>query len=358
MANDIPPTAPRRVTRAVQVGTVQIGGGAPVSVQSMATTKTTDIYPTLQQIRNLEVAGCDIVRVTVPDEASAEALPQIKAGITIPLVADIHFNYRIALLALDAGIDKLRINPGNIGGEKRVRAVVEKAQTRNVPIRIGVNGGSLEADILEKYGEPTAAGMVESAIRHCEILERMDFENIVVSIKSSHVPRMIEAYRRFADLRDYPLHLGVTEAGPVEAGTIKSCAGIGTLLSEGIGDTIRISLADDPCIETRVAKKLLQVLELRPSGINVIACPSCGRAEVDVHRLASEVEQRTAHLNKNLTIAVMGCAVNGPGESREADIGIAGGARKGLLYLKGQKEHTIAEHELVDALIKKVENDL
>lgn len=348
----------RRKTRPVKVGKVTIGGDAPVSVQSMTTTKTTDIYSTLQQIRNLEVAGCDIVRVTVPDEASAEALPEIKAGISIPLVADIHFNYRIALLALDAGVDKLRINPGNIGGEKRVRAVVEKARERGVPMRIGVNSGSLEQDILEKDGEPTARGMVESAIRHCEILERMDFQEIVVSLKSSNVPRMIEAYQRFADERDYPLHLGVTEAGPVEAGTIKSCAGLGTLLAAGIGDTIRISLADDPVIETRVAKKLLQVLELRPSGINVIACPSCGRAEVDVHRLAAEVEKRTAHMDKNITIAVMGCAVNGPGESREADIGIAGGLHKGLLYLKGQKEHTIAEEDLVDALITRIETDL
>src|SRR5687768_6930167 len=223
----------RRMTRAVKVGSITVGGGAPVSVQSMTTTKTADIYPTLQQIRNLEVAGCDIVRVTVPDEVSAEALPEIKAGISIPLVADIHFNYRIALLALDAGVDKLRINPGNIGGEKRVRAVVEKAKAKRVPIRIGVNSGSLEADLLERDDGPTAAGMVDSAIRHCEILERMDFTDIVVSLKSSSVPRMIEAYRRFADVRDYPLHLGVTEAGPAEAGTIKSCAGIGTLLSEG-----------------------------------------------------------------------------------------------------------------------------
>ncbi|HET6639774.1 MAG TPA: flavodoxin-dependent (E)-4-hydroxy-3-methylbut-2-enyl-diphosphate synthase [Gemmatimonadota bacterium] len=348
----------RRKTRPVRVGKVTVGGDAPVSVQSMTTTKTADVYPTLQQIRNLEVAGCDIVRVTVPDEASAEALPDIKAGISIPLVADIHFNYRIALLALDAGVDKLRINPGNIGGEKRVRAVVEKATEKGVPIRIGVNSGSLEMDILEKDGEPTARGMVESAIRHCEILERMDFQEIIVSLKSSNVPRMIEAYTRFADLRDYPLHLGVTEAGPVEAGTIKSCAGIGALLSAGIGDTIRISLADDPVIETRVAKKLLQILDLRPSGINVIACPSCGRAEVDVHKLAAEVEKRTAHMDKNITIAVMGCAVNGPGESREADIGIAGGVHKGLLYLKGQKEHTIREEELVDHLIARIESDL
>jgi (E)-4-hydroxy-3-methylbut-2-enyl-diphosphate synthase len=348
----------RRKTRPIRVGSVTVGGDAPISVQSMTTTKTADVYPTLQQIRNLEIAGCDIVRVTVPDEASAEALPEIKAGISIPLVADIHFNYRIALLALDAGVDKLRINPGNIGGEKRVRAVVEKAREKGVPIRIGVNSGSLEQDILEKDGEPTARGMVESAIRHCEILERMDFQEIIVSLKSSNVPRMIEAYTRFADLRDYPLHLGVTEAGPVEAGTIKSCAGIGSLLAEGIGDTIRISLADDPVIETRVAKKLLQVLDLRPSGINVIACPSCGRAEVDVHKLAAEVEKRTAHMDKNITIAVMGCAVNGPGESREADIGIAGGVHKGLLYLKGQKEHTIREEELVDALISKIESEL
>ncbi|MDX1661527.1 MAG: flavodoxin-dependent (E)-4-hydroxy-3-methylbut-2-enyl-diphosphate synthase [Gemmatimonadota bacterium] len=348
----------RRQTRAVQVGDVTIGGGAPVTVQSMTTTKTDDVYATLNQIRNLEVAGCDIVRVTVPDEESAEALPEIKQGISIPLVADIHFNYRIALLALDAGVDKLRINPGNIGGEKRVQAVVEKAKEKGVPMRIGVNSGSLESDILEKYGEPTAEGMVESAIRHCEILERMDFEDIVVSLKSSYVPRMVEAYRRFADLRDYPLHLGVTEAGPVESGTIKSCAGLGTLLMEGIGDTVRISLADDPTIETKIAKKLLQVLGLRPSGVDIVACPSCGRAEVDVHALAAEVEKRTEHLEgKNLTIAVMGCAVNGPGESREADIGIAGGVKKGLLYLKGEKEHVIPEEELVQSLVDKIESE-
>jgi len=347
----------RRETRRVMVGDVPVGGGAPVTVQSMTTTKTTDIYPTLNQIRNLEVAGCDIVRVTVPDEKSAEALPEIKEGISIPLVADIHFNYRIALLALDAGVDKLRINPGNIGSEDRVRAVVEKAKKRGVPIRIGVNSGSLEKEILERDGEPTARGMVESAIRHCEILERMEFTEIIVSLKSSHVPRMVEAYRRFADLRDYPLHLGVTEAGPVESGTIKSCAGIGGLLLEGIGDTIRISLADDPAIETKIAKKLLQVLGLRPSGVDIVACPSCGRAEVDVHRLAAEVEKRTAHLDKNVTIAVMGCAVNGPGESREADIGIAGGVKKGLLYLKGEKEHLIPESELVDSLVEKVESE-
>ncbi|MDX1622448.1 MAG: flavodoxin-dependent (E)-4-hydroxy-3-methylbut-2-enyl-diphosphate synthase [Gemmatimonadota bacterium] len=347
----------RRRTHPVRVGDVTIGGDAPITVQSMTTTKTTDVYATLNQIRNLEVAGCDIVRVTVPDEASAEALPEIREGISIPLVADIHFNYRIALLALEAGVDKLRINPGNIGGEKRVRAVVDKAREKGVPIRIGVNSGSLEKELLEKYGEPTAEGMVESAIRHCEILERMDFRDIVVSLKSSSVPRMIQAYRRFADLRDYPLHLGVTEAGPVESGTIKSCAGIGTLLSEGIGDTIRISLAAEPTIETKVAKKLLQVLGLRPSGVDIVACPSCGRADVDVHELAAEVERRTAHLDKDITIAVMGCAVNGPGESREADIGIAGGVHKGLLYLKGEKEHVIPEEELVDALVRKVEKE-
>jgi (E)-4-hydroxy-3-methylbut-2-enyl-diphosphate synthase len=322
----------------------------------MTTTKTTDIYPTLNQIRNMEVAGCDIVRVTVPDEESAACLPQIREGIKIPLVADIHFNYRVALAALDAGVDKLRINPGNIGDRARVEAVVQKAQDKRVPIRIGVNAGSLERDLLDRTGHPTAEGLVESAMRHVRILEEMEFYDIVVSLKASRVPLMIEAYRRMAQERDYPLHLGVTEAGPMESGTIKSSIGIGTLLAEGIGDTIRISLAADPVHEVRIGKKILQSLGLRDEGVNVVACPSCGRCEIDLIGLTEKVEEATKSLDKNLTIAVMGCAVNGPGEAREADIGYAGGRGEGLLFVKGKKSRKIREEDFLGELLREVEN--
>jgi (E)-4-hydroxy-3-methylbut-2-enyl-diphosphate synthase len=346
----------RRPTRTVMVRDVAVGGGHPIPVQSMVTTKTTDIYPTLNQIRNMEVAGCDIVRVTVPDEESARCLPQIREGIRIPLVADIHFNYRVALSALDAGVDKLRINPGNIGGRARVEAVVTKAQEKRVPIRIGVNAGSLEKDLLDRDGHPTPAGLVESALRHVRILEEMEFFDIIVSLKASRVPLMIEAYRIMAEERDYPLHLGVTEAGPMESGTIKSAIGIGTLLAEGIGDTIRISLAADPVHEVRVGKKILQSLGLRDEGVNVVACPSCGRCEIDLIGLTEKVEEATKALDKNLTIAVMGCAVNGPGEAREADIGYAGGRGEGLLFVKGRKSRKVREEDLVGELLREIEN--
>ncbi|HEY7460520.1 MAG TPA: flavodoxin-dependent (E)-4-hydroxy-3-methylbut-2-enyl-diphosphate synthase [Gemmatimonadota bacterium] len=347
---------PRRATRTVMVRDVPIGSGHPIPVQSMVTTKTTDIYPTLNQIRNMEVAGCDIVRVTVPDEESARCLPQIREGIKIPLVADIHFNYRVALAALEAGVDKLRINPGNIGERKRVEAVVDKAQQKKVPIRIGVNAGSLERDLLDRDGHPTPAALVESALRHVRILEEMEFTDIIVSLKSSRVPLMIEAYRIMSNERDYPLHLGVTEAGPMESGTIKSSIGIGTLLAEGIGDTIRISLAADPVHEVRVGKKILQSLGLRDEGVNVVACPSCGRCEIDLIGLTEKVEEATKGLDKNLTIAVMGCAVNGPGEAREADIGYAGGRGEGLLFVKGQKSRKIREEDFLGELLREVEN--
>ena len=345
----------RRPTRTVMVRDVPIGGGHPIPVQSMTTTKTTDVWGTLNQIRNLEVAGCDIVRVTVPDEESAACLPAIREGISIPLVADIHFNYRVALAALDAGVDKLRINPGNIGERRRVEAVVAKAQEKRVPIRIGVNAGSLERDLLDRHGHPTPEGLVESAMRHVRILEEMDFHDIVVSLKSSRVPLMIEAYRRMAGERDYPLHLGVTEAGPLESGTIKSAVGIGTLLAEGIGDTIRISLAADPVHEARIGKKILQSLGLRDDGVNVVACPSCGRCEIDLIGLTEKVEEAVKGVGKNLTVAVMGCAVNGPGEAREADIGYAGGRGEGLLFVKGRKSRKIREEDFLPELLKELE---
>ncbi|MFN2432321.1 MAG: flavodoxin-dependent (E)-4-hydroxy-3-methylbut-2-enyl-diphosphate synthase [Gemmatimonadota bacterium] len=347
---------PRRTTRTVMIRDVPIGGGNRIPVQSMATTKTTDVYPTLNEIRNMEVAGCDIARVTVPDEESARCLSQIREGIRIPLVADIHFNYRVALAALEEGVDKLRINPGNIGGRERVRRVVEKAQEKGVPIRIGVNAGSLEKDLLDRYGHPTPEGLVESALRHVRILEEMEFTDVVVSLKASRVPLMIEAYRIMSQERDYPLHLGVTEAGPMESGTIKSSIGIGTLLAEGIGDTTRISLAADPVHEVRVGKKILQSLGLRDEGVNVVACPSCGRCEIDLIGLTEKVEQATQGLDKSLTIAVMGCAVNGPGEAREADIGYAGGRGEGLLFVKGRKSRKIREEEFLGELMREIEN--
>ncbi|MBA2565132.1 MAG: flavodoxin-dependent (E)-4-hydroxy-3-methylbut-2-enyl-diphosphate synthase [Gemmatimonadetes bacterium] len=346
----------RRATRTVMVRDVPIGGGHPIPVQSMCTTKTTDVYPTLNEIRNMEVAGCDIVRVTVMDEPSARCLSQIREGIRIPLVADIHFNYRIALAALDEGVDKLRINPGNIGGRSRVEAVVTKAHDKRVPIRIGVNAGSLEKDLLDRHGHPTPEGLVESALRHVRILEEMEFHDIVVSLKASRVPLMIEAYRIMSQERDYPLHLGVTEAGPMESGTIKSAIGVGTLLSEGIGDTLRISLAADPVHEVRIGKRILQSLGLRNEGVNVVACPSCGRCEIDLIGLTEKVEEATRGLDKNLTVAVMGCAVNGPGEAREADIGYAGGRGEGLLFIKGQKARKIKEQDFLGELMREIES--
>ncbi len=345
----------RRRTRQIAVGDVAVGGDAPVAVQSMTTTKTEDVEETLEQIHRLEEAGCEIIRVAVPRQRDADALGRIRSRMKTPLVADIHFDYRLALSALDNGADCIRLNPGNIGSRERVREVTRAAQSRRVPIRIGVNAGSLEQDILDRYGYPTAEGMVESALRHVRILEDLDFEDIKVSIKASGVPLMVEAYRLLSSKVDYPLHLGVTEAGIPPSGNIKSAIGIGMLLAEGIGDTIRVSLTADPVEEVEAAFDILRALDIRAKGALIVACPSCGRIEVDLFKMVEEAQERFAHIEKPLTISILGCAVNGPGEAREADIGIAGGKNGGLLIRKGEVIGKYAENELVDRLVEAAE---
>jgi (E)-4-hydroxy-3-methylbut-2-enyl-diphosphate synthase len=348
--------APRRKTRAVRVGRLTIGGDAAIVVQSMTKTDTRDVARTVEQIQQLEAAGCEIVRLAVPDIEAAKALSEIRKRCpdTI-LVSDIHFQYKFALMALDAGIDKLRINPGNIGEADKVRLVVRQAQQQKVPIRIGVNAGSLERRLLEKYGYPTAEAMVESALYHLGILEELGFRDTVVSLKASNVKLCVSAYRLLASQVDYPLHLGVTEAGTQFAGTIKSCVGMGVLLAEGIGDTIRVSLATDPVEEVRVGYELLKALELRSRGPVVIACPTCGRLEVDLFKIAGEIEQATAGIKMPLTLAVMGCAVNGPGEAREADLGVAAGRGNGMIYREGKAIRRVKEEEIVPALLEEIE---
>jgi (E)-4-hydroxy-3-methylbut-2-enyl-diphosphate synthase len=346
----------RRKTKQVRVGNIRIGGGAPISVQSMTTTKTEDAEATVAQILELEKAGCEIARVTVPTEEAAEALPEIKARTHIPLVADIHFDYRLALKAIASGVDKIRINPGNIGARERVEAVLGAAKEKGIPIRIGVNAGSLERDLLEKYDGITADGMVESALRHVTICQEHGFDDIVLSLKASDVPLMIDAYRKIASEVDYPLHLGVTEAGTPHQGIVKSAVGIGTLLEEGIGDTIRVSLTADPVEEVRVGFEILKSLKLRQHGLNIVACPTCGRLEVDLIGIVNRVEKRLAGYDKNLTISILGCAVNGPGEAAEADIGVACGKHAALVYKKGRKVKKIREEEIVDYLVQEVEN--
>ncbi|MDQ1317748.1 MAG: (E)-4-hydroxy-3-methylbut-2-enyl-diphosphate synthase [Candidatus Poribacteria bacterium] len=348
----------RRSSRQIKVGSIKIGGDAPISVQSMTNTDTRDVSATIAQILALESAGCELVRVAVPDMESASVLGEIKTGISIPLVADIHFDYRIALKAIKEGVDKLRINPGNIGDPEKVKAVVESAKRREIPIRIGVNSGSLEKDLLIKYGHATPEAMVESAMRHVSILEKMEFYDIVISLKASDPLRTIEAYRIMAERVDYPLHLGVTEAGTIFAGAIRSAVGIGVLLAEGIGDTIRVSLTDDPVQEVRAGYEILKSLELRSHGVTIISCPTCGRTKIDIVKIAREVEERVADIKKPIKIAVMGCIVNGPGEAREADIGIAGGKGRGILFKKGERIRTLPEDELVDALVEEVKNML
>ncbi len=338
------------------MGDLAIGGGASISVQSMTTTDTRDWQATGQQIRALAQAGCQLVRVAVPDGEAAEALERICASSPIPVAADIHFDYRLALAALDAGIAKLRINPGNIGDRERVRQVVLRAKAQSVPIRIGVNAGSLEKSILAKYGGPTAQGMVESAMEKVRQLEELDYQELVISLKASKVPLMIEAYRLMAQTTDYPLHLGVTEAGTAYSGTIRSAVGIGTLLAEGIGDTLRVSLLADPVEEVRVGYEILKGLELRTRGPVLIACPTCGRCRVDLIKLAGEVEQRLVGIQEPLQVAVMGCAVNGPGEAKEADVGIAGGDGSGLVFRKGEIVAKVPEEELVDALFREIDS--
>jgi (E)-4-hydroxy-3-methylbut-2-enyl-diphosphate synthase len=358
IANEVPH---RQRTRRVMVGDVPIGGGAPVSIQSMTLASPVDAAASIAEIQRLADAGVDIVRTAVPNEAATERLPELVQASPVPLVADIHFNYVLAIKAAEAGVAKLRLNPGNIGDAKRVRAVVDAARERGLPIRIGVNAGSLERDLLAEYGSPTAEAMVESARRHVRILEDQGFEDIVISLKASSVPLMIDAYRLAAGEFNYALHLGVTEAGTPRAGNIKSAIGIGTLLADGIGDTVRVSLSADPVEEVHAARTILESLDLRRESIRIVACPGCGRLQVDLIRLAEEVEERTRDIRKPLTVAVMGCAVNGPGEAREADIGIAGGKGEGLLYVRGEMVSKVPEANIVDALLElidQVEPDL
>jgi (E)-4-hydroxy-3-methylbut-2-enyl-diphosphate synthase len=348
--------SPRRPTRPVKVGRLTIGGDAPISVQSMTKTDTRDVEKTVAQIQQLEAAGCEMVRLAVPDLAAAQTLPEIRRRCPDSLlVADIHFQYKFALLALDAGFNKLRINPGNIGNEEKVRLVVRRAQEQRVPVRIGVNAGSLERRLLEKYGYPTPEAMVESALYHIRILEDLGFTDTVVSLKSSNVKLTVAAYRLLAKQVDYPFHLGITEAGTQFSGTVKSCVGLGILLAEGIGDTIRVSLATDPVEEVRVAYELLKALELRSRGPVVIACPTCGRLEVDLFKIVGEIEKATAHITMPIRLAVMGCAVNGPGEAREADLGVAAGRASGVIYREGKAIRRVTEEEIVPALLEEIE---
>lgn len=347
-------TGNRRYTKSIHVGTVKIGGGAPVIVQSMTSTDTRDVAATVEQTKRLEEAGCEIVRVAVPDRIAAEALPEIKKRIRIPLIADIHFDYRLALLAVERGADALRINPGNTARDN-LGAVIKKARERDVAIRIGINAGSLEKDILAKYGGPTASAMVESALRNVEFFENHGFEAIKLSLKSSDVRTMIEAYREIADKTPYPLHLGVTEAGGVMRSTIKSSVGLGVLLYEGIGDTVRVSITGDPVKEVSVAYGILGALDLRRFGPDIISCPTCGRCEIDLPALVEEVERRVAGMKEYVKIALMGCVVNGPGEAAEADIGIAGGRRQGLVFRKGVVVKKVKEDRLVDALMEELD---
>jgi (E)-4-hydroxy-3-methylbut-2-enyl-diphosphate synthase len=348
----------RRKSRQLQVGNVKVGGGAPITVQSMTKTDTRDVQATLLEIWSLEAAGCDIVRCAVPVREAAEKLGEIKRQIRIPLVADIHFNYKLALIALEQGVDGLRLNPGNIGGKKFVMEVVALAKDRKIPIRIGVNAGSLEKDLLEKYNGPTSQGMVESALRHIHILEECNYPEMKVSLKASDPLMMIEAYRALAEQVDYPLHLGVTEAGTPGVGTIKSAVGLGALLSEGIGDTIRVSLSADPTEEVRVGIDILKSLGLRKGGLTFVSCPSCGRADVDLVKLAKQVEDEFKTLNEEIHIAVMGCEVNGPGEARAADIGVAGGRGIGLIFKNGEVIRKVPEKDIVTAMREEVDKYL
>jgi (E)-4-hydroxy-3-methylbut-2-enyl-diphosphate synthase len=345
----------RKKTRRIMLGGVPIGGGAPVAVQSMTNTDTRDVKSTVRQINKLAKAGCEVVRVALLNMEAARSLDKIKKAISIPLVADIHFDHRLALTAIDKGVDGLRINPGNIGEKGKVVELVKAAKERGVPIRIGVNSGSLEKDLLKKYGRPTPEALVESAMRHVRILEDLDFLDMKISIKASDVPTTVDAYRLMSKTVRYPLHIGVTEAGTLFSGTVKSSVGLGILLAEGIGDTMRVSLTADPVEEVRVAWEMLKALKLRERGINIISCPTCGRTQIDVIGLAQEVERRLSHVTKPLDVAVMGCIVNGPGEALRADIGIAGGKGRGLLFRHGEVVMKLKEDELADALVKEVE---
>jgi (E)-4-hydroxy-3-methylbut-2-enyl-diphosphate synthase len=346
---------PRKNTKQITLGTIKIGGGAPVAVQSMCNTDTRDAEATLTQIRQLEQAGCEIVRLAVPDEAASASLGAIRKGTKLPVIADIHFDYRLALEAVKQGVDGLRINPGNIGGKDKVAEVVRACKDKGIPIRIGVNAGSLEKHLLEKYGHPTPEAIVESAFGHIRILEGLSFTEIKVSLKASDVLTTVAAYRLFSQQSDYPLHIGISEAGTLFSGTIKSSVGLGILLSEGLGDTMRVSLTADPVEEVRVAYEILKSLKVRQRGVNIISCPTCGRTEINIIGLANEVEKRLGHITEPITVAVMGCVVNGPGEAREADVGIAGGKGVGLLFKHGEIVRKLEEKELADVLVKEVE---
>ena len=343
------------MTNKITVGGIAVGGGAPITIQSMCNTKTEDVAATVAQIKALEAAGCEIVRVTVPTMEAAIAVSAIKERITIPLVADIHFDYRLAVEAAVRGADKIRINPGNIGGEDNVKAVVKTCKERHVPVRIGVNGGSLEKPLLAKYGKVTPEALVESALGHIALLEKFDFTDICVSVKSSDVPLNMAAYRLLHERIDYPLHLGVTEAGTPSMGLLKSAIGIGGLLCEGIGDTMRVSLTADPVEEVYAAKRILQACGIRKSGVNLVSCPTCGRTSYNMIPIAEELERRLADCRKNITVAVMGCVVNGPGEASAADIGVAGGKGEGLIFRKGEVLYKVPQEKLVDALMAEIE---
>ena len=344
-------------TKKIKVGDIYIGGSEDVIIQSMTNTNTADVKKTVAQIKKLENLGCQLVRVAVNNIAAAEAIKDIKKQINIPLVADIHFDYKLALLAIENGIDKLRINPGNIGSDERVKEVVDKAKEYNIPIRIGVNGGSLEKEILKKYGKVTPEALVESGMYHINLLEKYGFENIIISLKASNVKIMRKAYQIIAEKIDYPLHLGVTEAGTYFQGSIKSAIGIGSLLMDGIGDTIRVSLTEDPTEEIGVAKEILKVLGIGALGTEIISCPTCGRTEIDLIGLTKKVEQKFTNYGKQIKIAVMGCVVNGPGEAREADYGVAGGNGVGVLFKKGKVIKTVKENEILEELQKLIEED-
>ena len=343
------------MTRQIQVGGVPIGGGAPVVIQSMLNTKTTDVAASLEQIRRLKSAGCQIARLSVQNMEAARGFAEICKESELPLVADIHFDYKLAIAAAEGGASKIRINPGNIGGEDRVKAVVDVCKDKHIPIRIGVNGGSLDKRLLEKYGHPTAPALVESAFEHLELLEKYGFYDTCLSMKSSTVPTMVEACRLFRSKCDYPLHIGVTETGPVKMGMIKSAMGIGALLLDGIGDTIRVSLTDDPVQEVYAAKDILKAAGLRKEGVNIISCPTCGRTSIDLIGLVNKVDEALKECQKPITVAVMGCVVNGPGEAREADIGIAGGDGWGMIFEKGEQVEKLPYDQLLPALLERIE---
>ena len=348
----------RKITRQIRIGSIAIGGGAPISVQSMTNTKTQDAEATVRQIEALASAGCDIVRLAVPDKEAVANIGAIKAQVKVPLVADIHFDYRLALVAIEQGIDALRLNPGNIGGAENVRRVAEAAKARSIPIRIGVNAGSLDKRLLEKYGGVTAEALVESALEHVRLLEEQDFYDMKISLKAHDVPLTLAAYRLMSERCDYPLHLGVTEAGTVRSGIVKSAVGIGALLAEGIGDTLRVSLTGDPVVEVRVAQEILKSLGLRDYGPTLISCPTCGRTAIDLPQIADRVEERLAGISRPIHVAVMGCVVNGPGEARSADVGIAGGKGVGLVFRKGEVVRQVKEEDLVEELFREIDSIL